>query len=761
MAASVLGEIVLRKEDPKFLTTGGVYLDDLIDDRLEGAAYVVFARSTAAHGTIVSIDTAEAKSMPGVIGVFTAGDLSLEPAASPFNPGVKRTLLASDRVRWVGEPVVAVVATTYEQATDAAHSVYVDIDPLPALVDIEQALASDLHIYDEAGSNVVFDSALVGGERNTGPEFFENCEVVINETIVNQRVAPCPLEPRAGAAAWDGDQLVVWLSTQHVQGAIDPIAAATGIDKRQLRVITPDVGGGFGAKIGCYSEELLLGVLARETGRPIRFKETRSESMTNLGHGRAQLQKVTVGGRRDGRVTHLRLELFQDSGGFAEVGTVLGTFCTRVMAAAVYDFERVEAHCLSVVTNTTPIVAYRGAGRPEATVAAERAMDLFALEIGMDPVELRRINLVPKFMEPHTTPIGQVYDCGDYEESLNRALAQADYPALRAEQQRRREAGDVRQLGIGVSVYVEITGAVGDFSEAAKIEIHDDGTGTIFTGTSPHGQGHDTAWSMLASAQTGIDIDKFTLVWGDTQRTPVGNGTMGSRSLQQGGAAVHEVAIALVDRSKQLAANLLEADRADIELDTVTGTFHVAGTPAKSVSWADVAASQHDAGGLAQEGIFTAGMPTYPFGSHVAVVEVDIETGQVEHIRHIACDDAGTMINPLLIAGQVHGGVAQGAAQALHEEVRYDSDGNPITSNLADYTMISIDLLPQIERVAMETPTPVNPLGAKGIGESGTIGSTPAVQSAVIDAISYLGIRHIDMPCTPQKVWAAIRAATS
>jgi carbon-monoxide dehydrogenase large subunit len=756
-----LGEIVLRKEDPKFLTTGGVYLDDLIDDRLDGAAYVVFARSTAAHGTIVSIDTAEAKSMPGVIGVFTAGDLSLEPTASPFNPGVKRTLLASDKVRWVGEPVVAVVAATYEQATDAAHSVYVDIDPLPALVDIEQALASDLHIYDEAGSNVVFDSAVVGGERNTGAEFFENCEVVINETIVNQRVAPCPLEPRAGAAAWDADQLVVWLSTQHVQGAIDPIAAATGIDKRQLRVITPDVGGGFGAKIGCYSEELLLGVLARETGRPIRFKETRSESMMNLGHGRAQLQKVTVGGRRDGKVTHLRLELFQDSGGFAEVGTVLGTFCTRVMAAAVYDFERVEAHCLSVVTNTTPIVAYRGAGRPEATAAAERAMDLFALEIGMDPVELRRINLVPKFMEPHTTPIGQVYDCGDYQESLNRALAQADYPALRAEQQRRREAGDVRQLGIGVSVYVEITGAVGDFSETAKIEIHDDGTGTIFTGTSPHGQGHDTAWSMLASAQTGIDIDQFTLVWGDTQRTPVGNGTMGSRSLQQGGAAVHEVAIALVDRSKQLAANLLEADRADIELDTRTGTFHVAGTPAKSVSWAEVAASQHEAGGLVQEGIFTAGMPTYPFGSHVAVVEVDIETGQVQHIRHIACDDAGTMINPMLIAGQVHGGVAQGAAQALHEEVRYDSDGNPITSNLADYTMISIDLLPQVERVAMETPTPVNPLGAKGIGESGTIGSTPAVHSAVIDAISYLGIRHIDMPCTPQKVWAAIRAATT
>ena len=755
----MLGEVVLRKEDPKFLTTGGVYLDDLHDDRLAGAGYVVFARSAVAHGTFVSIDTGEARSMPGVIGVFTADDLGLEPTASPFNPGVARTLLASGKVRWVGEPIVAVVAETYEQATDAVQTIVVEIDALPALVDIEESLASDLHIYEAVGSNAVFDSARVGGKRNSGPEFFENCEVVLNQTIVNQRVAPCPLEPRAGAAAWDGDRLLVWLSTQHVQGAVDPIAASTGIDKSQVRIMTADVGGGFGAKIGCYSEELLLGVLARQTGRPIRFKETRSESMMALGHGRAQLQKITVGGRRDGKVTHLRLELFQDSGGFAEVGTVLGTFCTRVMAAAVYDFEQVEAHCISVITNTTPIVAYRGAGRPEATAAAERAMDLFALELGMDPVEVRRINLVPKFMEPHTTPIGQVYDCGDYEESLNRALAHADYAALRAEQKRRRDAGDTKLLGIGVSVYVEITGAVGDFSEAAKIEIHDDGTGTIFTGTSPHGQGHDTAWSMLASAQTGIDIDKFTLVWGDTDLTPVGNGTMGSRSLQQGGAAVHEVSIALVERAKQLAANLLEAHDADVVLDTTTGSFHVAGTPAVSVSWADVASSLSDSGGLIQEGIFKAEMPTYPFGSHVAVVEVDMETGHVKHIRHIACDDAGTMLNPMLIAGQVHGGVAQGTAQALHEEVRYDADGNPITSNLADYTMISIDLLPQIERIPMETPTPVNSLGAKGIGESGTIGSTPAVHSAVIDAVSHLGIRHIDMPCTPNKVWAAIQAA--
>jgi carbon-monoxide dehydrogenase large subunit len=758
MAGSVLGEKVLRKEDPKFLTTGGVYLDDLHDERLDGAAFVVFARSPIAHGTINSIEIGDAVGMPGVLGVYTAESLGLAPTPSGFNPAVARTLLASGKVRWVGEPLAAVVADTYEQATDAAQAIYADIDPLPALIDMEASLASEVHIYDEAGSNAVFDSVFLGGTPNTGPEYFEGCEVVVTETVMNQRVAPCPLEPRGAAATWEDGRLLVWLSTQHAQGALEPIAGASGVDKENVRILTPDVGGGFGAKIGVYSEELLMGVLARETGRPIRFRETRSESMMNLGHGRAQLQKITVGGTRDGKVSHLRLELYQDSGGFCEIGTILGALFTRGMAPAVYDIPNVEAQCISVVTNTNPVVAYRGAGRPEATAAAERAMDLFALEIGMDAVELRRKNLIPKFMEPHTTPMGQVYDCGDYERSLDLALDAAGYADLRAEQARRRAAGDTKQLGIGVSVYVEITGGVPPMSEAAKIEIHDDGTGTIYTGTSPHGQGHDTAWSSIASSQTGIDIADFTLVWGDTDLTPVGGGTMGSRSLQQGGVAVHESAIALVDKAKGVAARLLEADVADIELDVTTGSFHVAGTPAVSKSWADLGAAA-ELGELTQDTVFEAASPTYPFGSHVAVVEVDTETGLVTHLRHIACDDAGTMVNPMLLAGQVHGGVAQGAAQALHEEVRYDDDGNPITSNLADYTMISMDLLPQVERIPMETPTPVNPLGAKGIGESGTIGSTPAVHSAVMDALSHLGIRHIDMPCTPQKVWAAIHHA--
>ncbi|HWL42309.1 MAG TPA: xanthine dehydrogenase family protein molybdopterin-binding subunit [Ilumatobacter sp.] len=762
MAGSVLGEKVLRKEDPKFLTTGGVYMDDFSDARLDGAGWVVFARSPVAHGTIVSIDADDAKAFPGVVGVYTAADLELTPTPSGFNPAVARTLLASDKVRWVGEPVVAVVADTYTQAVDAAEAVLIDIDPLPALTTVQQAMASDTLIYEAAGSNVVFDSNFLGGSDNTGPEWFEGCEVVVSETVLNQRVAPCPLEPRAGAAAWvrdgDAERLLVWVSSQHVQGAKDGIAGAAGVPAEQVRVMTPDVGGGFGAKIGVYSEELLLGVLARAAGRPVRFRETRSESMMNLGHGRSQLQHITVGGTRDGKVTHLRLELTQDSGGFCEIGTILGSLFTRGMASAVYDIPNIETHCYSVVTNTNAVVAYRGAGRPEATAAAERAMDLFAKETGLDPVEVRRKNLIPKFTEPHSTQSGQTYDVGDYEASLDKALEAADYAALRAEQAARRESGDVKQLGIGVSVYVEITGGVPPMNENAKIVVHPDGTGTIYTGTSPHGQGHDTAWSSIASAQTGISIEDFTLVWGDTDLTPIGTGTMGSRSLQQGGVAVHHAAVGLVDKAKQLAARLLEADVADVVLDVATGAFHVAGTPAVAKTWADLGAAA-DPDELTEEHLFQAAMPTYPFGSHVAVVEVDTETGEVRHIRHVACDDAGTIVNPMLVNGQVHGGIAQGAAQALWEEVRYDADGNPITSNFADYGIITADLLPHIERIPMETPTFVNPLGAKGIGESGTIGSTPAIHSAVMDALAPYGVQHIDMPCTPQKVWAAIQSS--
>lgn len=757
---SILGNRVLRKEDPKFLTSGGKYVDDLYDEpMLQGALHVTYVRSSVAHGRILSIDTADAASMPGVVAIFTAESLGLQPVPAAFNPMVAHTLLASDKVRYVGEPVAAVVTETREQGVDAVEAVIVDIDPLEALIDVEAAMMSSTLIYEGAGSNVVFDTTVLGIPENTGEAFFAGCEVVVTGRFMNQRVAPCPLEVRGAAAAWGPDgRLNQWLSTQHAQGAVDPLAAANGVDKSLIRVRTPDVGGGFGAKIGAYGEELLLGVIAKKVGRPVKWRETRSESMVALGHGRAQLQYVTIGGTKAGKVTHYQLHAIQDSGGFADMGTILAPFMTRPMSSGVYAIPNIECRTTSVITNTTPIVAYRGAGRPEATAAIERAMDLFALELGMDAAEVRRINLIPKFLEPHTTVVGQTYDVGDYETALDKALAASDYAALRAEQAKRRASGDVKQIGIGVSVYVEITGGVGN-GESAKVEITDDGRAIVYTGTSPHGQGHDTAWSMLVQEQTGIPMDKVELVWGDTDLVPIGTGTMGSRSLQQGGHAVFQVAGTLTEKAKAVAARLLEANEADVVLDKGRGVFHVAGTPAMSKSWADLAAAEKGNGGLMHDEVIGVPGATFPFGAHVAVVEVDTETGRVKHLRQVACDDAGKVLNPMLLDGQIHGGVAQGVAQALLEEVLYDADGNPTTSNLADYGFISAAELPSVEVVHMETPTPVNAIGAKGIGESGTIGSTPAIQSAVVDAVSHLGVRHIEMPCTAERVWQAINAA--
>ncbi len=760
MGGSILGNRVLRKEDPKFLTDGGIYVDDMDEPMLEGAVHATYVRSQVAHGTLVSIDASEALQMPGVIAVYTAADLELGPAPAVFNPMVVRTLLATEKVRYVGECVAVVVTETRRQGEDAANAVILDIDALPVLVDVEAAMTSANLIYEGAGSNVVFDTTALGMPLNTD-DFLAGCEVTVTGRFMNQRVAPCPLEVRGSAVAWVDGRLNQWISTQHAQGVKDAMVATNGVEPDQVRIITPDVGGGFGAKIGAYPEELLLGRIAKKIGKPVVWRETRSESMVALGHGRAQLQYVTIGGTRDGKVTHYQLHAIQDCGGFADMGMILAPFMTRPMASGVYDIPNIEVRTTSVVTNTTPIVAYRGAGRPEATAAIERAMDLFAYELGMDPADVRRINLIPKFLEPHTTAIGQTYDVGDFEVALDKALDAADYTALRAEQSARRASGDTKQLGIGVSIYVEITGGVPPFGDDAKIDVLEDGRAIVYTGTSPHGQGHATAFAMITSDQTGIPMDRIELVWGDTDLVPVGGGTMGSRSLQHGGSAVNQAAVELVEQASKLAARLLEADEADVVLEKDSGAFHVTGTPAVTKTWADLAVAMKSEGGLTQKTTFAAVSPTFPFGAHVAVVEVDTETGQVKHIRHVACDDAGRVLNPLLLDGQIHGGVAQGTAQALLEEVRYDEDGNPITSNLADYAMISAAELPSFEVIHMETPTPVNPLGAKGIGESGTIGSTPAVQSAVVDALRHLGVTHIDMPATAEKVWRSIATAAA
>jgi carbon-monoxide dehydrogenase large subunit len=745
---SILGTRVLRTEDPRFLTAGGNFIDGL---DLPGALHVVYVRSAAAHARVAGIDTSAARSMPGVVAVLTAADVDLppEPRAHRRVPdAMERPRIACDVVRFVGEIVAVVVARTRAQATDAADAVVVEYEPLPAIVDPEAAQLEDVLLFPEAGTNVAF---AMPSRAESDP--FDACEVVVEQRIVNQRVAPCPMEVRAAAAQWDGNRLTQWACTQNPHGTRSGLAAALGLQTGDVRVVTPDVGGGFGAKHGTYPEEVIVAWLARRLERPVRWVETRTESMTALGHGRAQVQVARLGGTRDGRLLAYRLRVLQDVGAYPSGATLL-PYMTRLMATGVYDVPSVDVDVVDVVTNTTPVEAYRGAGRPEATAAIERMVDRFAVEIGLDPAAVRRRNLVAPDRFPFTTPTKATYDSGAYEAALDRALGAAGYERLRAEQAERRARSDVHQLGIGLSMYVEITNPVNE-PEYGSVEVRADGTAIARTGTSAHGQGHDTAFAMLVSAATGIPFESIEVRHGDTDDVPRGHGTGGSRSLQAGGSALSGAVDALVAHARERAAELLEANPDDVVIDRERGVFHVAGTPALARSWAELAAEEP----LAAEFDFEPPGATFPFGAHVAVVEVDTETGRVRLLRHVACDDAGTIVNPLLVDGQVHGGIAQGAGQALYEEFVYDEDGNPRTANLADYAFPSAAELPSFERVPMETPTPLNPLGAKGIGEAATIGATPAVQNAVVDALAHLGVRHVDMPCTPENVWRAIRSA--
>ena len=758
---SILGTRVLRIEDPRFLTTGGVYTEDVVDDRLTGACHVFFVRSPIAQARVGAIDVTEAAAAPGVIAVFTAADLDGLPDIGPMMPGLvnermRRSLLATDVVRFVGDAVAAVVTEQPYQGEDAVELVGVDYEPLPAVVDLADALADEVVLFEEAGTNV---AATFGDPAALDEHLFDDCEADVTHPIMNQRGAPAPIATRAAAAAWGKDgRLTAWIPNQGAQGTRDSLASLLGIDVAQVRVITPDVGGAFGAKFGADPEHAVVAWAARRLGRPARWTETRQENLIAMTHGRAQQQTVTIGGSRDGIVGAYRLEILQDAGAYPRIGAIL-PFLTILMTPGPYAFGKAEAVAKTVVTTTTPLGAYRGAGRPEATAAVERAMDLFAAEIGMDPAEVRRRNLLPPFTEPHQTAFGALYDTGDYAAALDKALAAADYDGLRKDQAERRERGDVVQLGIGLSCYVEITG-MGDGEatlpeENATVEVHADGSATILTGTSPHGQGHATAWAMLASDKLGIPVDRITLKWGDTDMIPEGGGTGGSRSLQQGGAAVQQASVELIEVARRRAADELEASPADLLFDAGRSAFFVAGDPEATVPLARLAEAER----LLVRTVFSAPGATFPFGAHVAVVEVDTETGKVVLTRMITVDDAGFVLNPLLAEGQRHGGIAQGAAQALLEEFVYDADGNPLTASLADYPFLSATEVPSFELAAMATPTTYNPIGVKGIGEAGTIGSTPAVQNAVVDALAHLGVRHVDMPASPQRVWRALQAA--
>ena len=753
---SILGTRVLRVEDPKFLTGGGVYVDDLRDPRLEGAAHVTYVRSVMAHAR-VTVDVTEVAAAPGVVGVFAATDFAdLDPPPLPLPmlpPTMRRGWLGGPVVRYVGEPVAVIVHEDKHAGEDLAELVGVDYEPLHAVIDPAESERGETLLFAEHGSNVVltFDHGDPDG-------LFDGCDVVVTQPVRNQRVAPAPLEVRGAACAWSDDgRITFWASTQSPHEARDTIATALAIEPDRVHFITPDVGGGFGAKFSVSVEDLLLAVLSQRLGRALRWAETRTENMLSMGHGRAQEQIVTIGGSRDGDVTAYALDVLADAGGYPHFGAVL-PYMTRMMAAGVYDIPNLAVRARSVVTNTAPIVAYRGAGRPEATAAVERAIDLFAAEIGMDPAAVRRRNLLPPEVFPLQTATGAGYDSGEYEKALDAALAAADYDALRAEQARRREAGDRQLLGIGVSAYVEITGG-GDSGEFARINIKPDGSAIVYTGTSPHGQGHATSFAMVAAEETGIPVERITVVHGDTDLVARGGGTGGSRSLQLGGAAVHQGAVEAVDRAKESAADLFEAAVGDIVLDKGRGGFHVAGSPDEVRSWAEVATSIDADHGLIVDTDFASKGATFPFGAHVAVVEVDADTGHTRLVRVVTVDDAGPVVNPVIFDGQRHGGIAQGAAQALFEEALYDADGNPQSTNFADYAFPSAAELPDFELVTMETPTPNNPLGVKGIGEAGTIGATPAVQNAVVDAVAHLGVRHIDMPATPERVWRAMNEA--
>ncbi len=761
-SGSILGNPVVRLEDPTLLRGTGKYSDDL---DVPGVLHVVFVRSRIAHGRITSIDLSEAEGMPGVVAVYSGSDLNLAPFQGfPMMPAaVNRPVFASEVVRFVGDIVAAVVAETDEQATDAAETVIVDYDPLPVINTPSEGLAPDAPIlFPEHGSNVCFATNL--GED---VDALEGADVVAEVTMVSQRLAGVPMEVNVCVAIPGEPEggLTFWVSHQAPHSAHAAMAPALGLEPEKLRVVCPWVGGGFGPKAAVYVEYLVAAGAALALNRPVKWTETRSEDMVSLVHGRDYEMTAKLGLKRDGTIVGLDAKVVASAGAYPAIGAIL-PLLTQLMSVGVYSIPKVHFEGLTVITNNTTIGAYRGAGRPEATQLIERVMDVAADELGIDPAEIRRKNFLKPGDFPLTTTSGGNYDSGEYAKALDAVLAAAGYDKLRAEQKTRRDSGDTKQLGIGLSSYVEITAPVGLHIEYGAVEVHEDGTATATVGTSVHGQGHHTAFAMLASEVLGIPMDKIKLVNSDTATVPRGAGTMGSRSLQTAGSAVFVASNEVLSKAKQIAAHLLEADAGDIVVGD--GGLEVAGVPARAITWGDLAVAAKDAsklpagvepGPLSHELDFDGTDSTYPFGSHISVVEVDTETGRVKMLRHIAVDDCGRILNPLLVKGQQHGGIAQGAAQALFEHVMYDGDGNPVTSNLADYAIPSAAELPSFEVSNTQTDSPRNPLGAKGIGESGTIGSTPAIQNAVVDALSHLGVKHIDMPCSAERVWRAIQGA--
>ncbi len=764
-----MGAEVRRKEDPRLITGTASYVGDIV---LPGMHHVAFVRSPHAHARIRRIDTGAARRRAGVRAVVTGEELKALCApiplggggeggggANPDNVGRKHYPLSIGRVRHVGEAVAAVIAATEAEAVDAAADVVVDWEPLPAVNDVFAAMAEGApRLFDDAPRNIEHENRITAGDPDAA---FRRAAHVVKQRMVSQRLSGVPMEGRGTLAAPDPAMggVVVWATNQAPHQLRNDLATVLGLEQNLVRVIAPEVGGGFGVKFGCYPEDAALAALARREKIPLRWVETRLEHMMATTHGRAQVTDVEAAVTDDGVIEALRMHVTADIGAYP-IFTFIPDL-TLFMAVGVYRIPSVDLRSTCVFTNATPVAAYRGAGRPEAAYYIERLVDLVALTLGRPPEEVRRKNFIPPGAFPYSAPTGQRYDSGEYDRALKKALQVARYDDLRAEQRERLRHGDRPLLGIGMACYVEMCG-FGPF-ESAVVRVEPGGTVTAYTGTSAHGQGHETTFSQIIADHLGVPFDKIVVRHGDTLNTPMGNGTGGSRSLAVGGSAIIGAALKVQDKARRIAAHMLEASVDDVVF--ADGTFQVKGAPGSRLGIAQIAAKAYGEGlpdgiesGLEATEFFRPPQLVYPFGAHVAVVEIARDTGEVSVRDFVSVDDCGVRISPVLVAGQVHGGLAQGIAQALFEEVVYDADGQLATGTLMDYAVPRAMDLPAFVTDQTVTPTPFNPMGAKGIGEAATIGSTPAVVNAVVDALKPFGVRHLDMPLRPERVWRAMRA---
>jgi carbon-monoxide dehydrogenase large subunit len=757
----------------------GQYTDDI---QLPGMLYAGILRSPHAHARIKSIDTSAAEQMDGVVKVYTGRDLkgrigSIPTAWIPPDSDLKAVehpALAYDTVRYVGDGVALVIVTERALVEDALEAIRVEYEPLPSVTDQMAAIQAGAPLLHEGAPGNIALHWKVGTETEAA---FQGAPVVVRQTFRQQRLIPNPMEPRATVAQYDTatGELTVWATTQNPHIHRFLMANILGIPEHKLRVVAQDVGGGFGSKIACYPDEVLVSYAARDLGRPVKWTESRSEHFFVTTHGRDHVDEVELAGTQDGRILAIRVRAYANLGAYlSTAGPGVPTILFGLIVNGAYDIPQASSEVYGIFTNTTPVDAYRGAGRPEATYLIERIVDRYAQEIGMDPVEVRRRNLVKKEQFPFTNPFGLTYDSGNYHQALDLALKTVDYEALRREQEALRQQG--KYIGIGFSTYVEmcglgpsqVAGAVGfqgGLWESALVRIHPTGKVTIFTGASPHGQGEETTFAQIVAERLGVSVEDIDVVHGDTDRISMGWGTYGSRTTAVGGGALALAVDRVVAKAKRIAAHMLEVPEEAVEFQR--GRFYPEGNRDRSVSLQEVTLQAYlawnlPAGvepGLEASAFYDPTNFTYPFGTHVAVVSVDADTGEVRLLRYVAVDDCGTVINPMIVEGQVHGGIAQGVGQALYEGARYDEGGQLVTGSFLDYAMPRARFLPRLETLHTVTPSPHNPLGVKGVGETGTIASTPAVVNAVIDALTPFGITDLPMPLTPPTVWSAIHSA--